>query len=33
VLLCKSGGFVGVVGNEEIYRGMLQTMRGAFATV
>ena len=33
VLLCESGRFVGVVGDEEIYRGMLQTMRGAFATV
>ncbi len=28
VLLCESGRFVGVVGDEEIYRGMLQTTRG-----
>ena len=28
VLLCEAGRFVGVVGDEEIYRGMLQTTRG-----
>ena len=28
VLMCEAGRFVGVVGDEEIYRGMLQTTRG-----
>jgi len=28
VLLCEAGRFVGVVGDEEIYQGMLQTTRG-----
>jgi glycine betaine/proline transport system ATP-binding protein len=28
VLLCEAGRFVGVVGDEEIYRGMLQSTRG-----
>ena len=33
VLMCEAGRFVGVVGDEEIYRGMLKTTSGASATV